>query len=351
MSETPQTTSPNSSDFDSNSVPDSAYEGEQGAGLGAGSADGEPASPTLGAAAQDGAATGSQGVAGTPSPADETAQKPRQNAGTPSSDQKFAPVNNGPTSQQMGLTQAVHEIEKSASTLGWDRPSTVYALVPTSELLELEELPADMRAHLQAGWDGTASALTAVIQEDLPGSDLEDTLAQLAWPDSVVGAAVCTERVMVPPEAQAQAPDDPTEALEYFANHPDRDEVRIVAGVLRTGEAWCAIRARSHDRDDEVAEGSNLVPGLVEALFATFVPAEERGRTGGGCGCGSGAEGGCGCGSGSGSAGGCGSGSAGGCGDGSGDCSGDCGDGSGDCGDGSGDCSGDCGGGGCGCGH
>ncbi len=207
-----------------------------------------------------------------------------------------SPVNNGPTPAQMGLTQAVFEIEKSASALGWDRPSTVYALVPTKDLLGLEELPDDMRAHLKSGWDGTDTSLTAVIQEDLPGSDLEETLAQLAWPESVAGAAVCTERVMVPPEAQEGAPEDPEEAIEYFANHPDRDEIRIVAGVLRTGEAWCAIRARSHDHDDEVAEGANLVPGLVEALFTTFLSADERAAGSGGCG--SGGCGNCDCGSG-----------------------------------------------------
>lgn len=206
------------------------------------------------------------------------------------------PVNNGPTPAQMGLTQAVFEIEKSASALGWDRPSTVYALVPTKDLLELEELPDDMREHLKSGWDGTDSSLTAVIQEDLPGTDLEETLAQLAWPDSVAGAAVCTERVMVPPEAQENAPEDPEAAVDYFANHPDRDEVRIVAGVLRTGEAWCAIRARSHDNDEEVAEGANLVPGLVEALFTTFMSADERMAGSGGCG--SGGCGNCDCGSG-----------------------------------------------------
>lgn len=219
-----------------------------------------------------------------------------------------SPKSNGVTGAQLGLTHAVYEIERAASALGWDHASTVYALVPTGELLALEELPADMRAHLEASWDGTETALTAVIQEDLPGEDLEETLAQLGWPESVAGAAVATERVMVPPAVQEQAPADPVEAVEFFANHPDRDEVRIVAGVLRTGESWCAVRARSHDNDDEVAEGTNLVPGLVEALFTTFMPAEERrpGGCGSGCGCGSG--GGCGSGSGQGDDAGCGGG-------------------------------------------
>lgn len=191
-----------------------------------------------------------------------------------------------------GLRKAVVEIERSAAALGWDHAATVYALVPTRELLAIEELPADVRAQLEAGWDGRDTTLTAVIQEDLPGQELEDTLARLGWPESVVGAAVATERVMVPPEVQAQAPEDPQEAVEFFASHPEHDEVRLVVGVLRTGESWCAVRARSHDNEDEVAVGVNLVPGLVEALYTTFLPAEERAT--GGCGCGG--SGGCGCG-------------------------------------------------------
>ncbi|MDO5729599.1 MAG: PPA1309 family protein [Actinomycetaceae bacterium] len=193
---------------------------------------------------------------------------------------------------ERALRHTVVEIEKSAASLGWDRASTVYALVPTISLLELDELPDDMRSHLRKQWDGTSDALTAVIQEDLPGIDLEDTLAQLGWPDSVAGAAVCTERVMVPTDVQAAAPDDPVEAVEFFANHPERDDVRIVAGVMRTGEIWCAVRTRSHDHDDEVAQGDSLVPGLTDALLTTFAPAEERisydgDGSCGNCGCGS----------------------------------------------------------------
>jgi len=32
----------------------------------------------------------------------------------------------------------------------------------------------------------------------------------------------------------------------------------------------CALRLRSHDHDDEVLTGDNLVPGLTEALAHTL---------------------------------------------------------------------------------
>ncbi|MDO5719452.1 MAG: PPA1309 family protein [Actinomycetaceae bacterium] len=194
-----------------------------------------------------------------------------------------------PSDTEIALAHSVIDIEKSASSLGWDRASTVYALVPTRDLLELDDLPTDMREHLRAQWNGSDAALTAIIQEDLPGTDLEETLAQLGWPQSVTGAAVCTERVMVPPHVQESAPEDPVDAMEYFASHPERDDVRIVAAVMRTGESWCAVRTRSHDSEEQVAQGSNLVPGLTDALLMTFAPADERiASTGcGNCNCGS----------------------------------------------------------------
>ena len=54
--------------------------------------------------------------------------------------------------------------------------------------------------------------------------------------------------------------------------HPDREEARIVAGVLRTGESWCAIRQRAHDEDDMVLTGHDLVPALLQLLHTTLEP-------------------------------------------------------------------------------
>ena len=53
---------------------------------------------------------------------------------------------------------------------------------------------------------------------------------------------------------------------------------RVVAGVLRTGEGWCAIRQRAHDDDTMVMSGADLVPSLLDLLHATFVP-EPEGQT------------------------------------------------------------------------
>ena len=80
------------------------------------------------------------------------------------------------------------------------------------------------------------------------------------------------ERVSLPPSAEEEAVSiaDPQERLAFLQSHPARDDVRIVVGVLRSGEAWCAVRTRSHDRTDAVVQGEAMVPGLIEALGATF---------------------------------------------------------------------------------
>jgi hypothetical protein len=86
----------------------------------------------------------------------------------------------------------------------------------------------------------------------------------------VDGAALVTERVVVPPEVEAQMPADPDQALQFLAAHPARREVRLAAAVLRDGTGGCAVRARNHDRDTDVAVAPDLVPGLLEALAGTL---------------------------------------------------------------------------------
>lgn len=177
-----------------------------------------------------------------------------------------------PTATQIALAQVVVDIERTAARVGWDHAPSLYALVPTVDLLAQPDLPADIEQALRQGWDGSDSHLSAVIQEDLPEDDLEEMLAHLGWPAQVAGAALTVERVIVPPEVEAEAPEDPEAAVEFISHHPQREEVRLAVGVLRSGESWTAVRARSFDSDEKVGQGSALVPSLVEALAASFAP-------------------------------------------------------------------------------
>jgi hypothetical protein len=165
------------------------------------------------------------------------------------------------------LTLAALDTERHVARDGWDQPVRLFALVPTAELLEHEPgLAASLSTH-----DAAAGALSAVEQDDLPeAAGLEDLLARIAWPDEVSGCALAVERIVVPPAAERDLPEDPDAALAAVSAHPGREDVRIVVAVTRDGASRCLLRQRSHDSDDKVALADDLAPGLVQALQSTL---------------------------------------------------------------------------------
>lgn len=166
------------------------------------------------------------------------------------------------------LADVVREVELHAARAGWDQPAQLFALVDTADLVQREP----QLAELLGVRPGEAGGLTPVEQETVSDS-LEELLPTILWPAEVEGCAVVVEAMTVPP-GTADVPDD-AEAEADAASHPDREEARIVAGVLRTGESWCAIRQRAHDEDDMVLTGDDLVPALLELLHTTLEPDGE----------------------------------------------------------------------------
>ena len=147
-------------------------------------------------------------------------------------------------------------------------PRGLFALVRTAGLVEREP---QLRDQVGGGGDSEDDGLTAIEQEGLPHtSSLESILGRLAWPEEVDGVALAVERLVVPPEADRDLPEDPDLAAEVLAAHPDRKDVRLLVAVLRDGESTCLLRQRDHDTDDKVASGPDIAPGLVHALRATL---------------------------------------------------------------------------------
>ena len=166
------------------------------------------------------------------------------------------------------LRAAVREIEAHASEAGWDQPARLYALVPTSDLVVREPaLAAAMGLDEVSG----AGSLTPVEQEDVPVEEsLESVLERIMWPAEVFGCAAVVERLVLPPTADGHLPADPEAAGRYAAEHPEREEVRIVAGATRAGSTYCALRMRTHDDALSVLESPDLVPALLELLRSTL---------------------------------------------------------------------------------
>ena len=166
------------------------------------------------------------------------------------------------------LAAAVLEIESHIAGEGWDQPARLYALVDTAELVRREPALASMMGLDAASAQGS---LTPVEQDQLaPDQPLEVVLESIVWPEEVAGCAAVVERLVLPPDADAHIPEDQAAAEEFAREHPDRQEVRIVAGATRAGATYCALRLRSHDDDQSVVGGGDLVPALLQLLRATL---------------------------------------------------------------------------------
>lgn len=174
------------------------------------------------------------------------------------------------------LTQAVLEIDEYAAGVGWDQPTRLFALVDTVQLRAQEP---ELAGQLGFGDSGQqpGSSLTPVEQDELPtGAPLDEFLATIAWPDAVVGCAMTVERLMLPQSAEHSVPEElqqegaEEQLAAWVAEHPERQEVRMTVAVLRDGTRESALRLRQKDAAAEVLTGASLVPGLAEALAATF---------------------------------------------------------------------------------
>ncbi len=161
------------------------------------------------------------------------------------------------------LRRAALEMEAYVAADGWDQTPRLFALVPTADLVSKQPDLADQLAS-------DSGEITLVEQDGVPvDRPLEDLLTEIAWPESVIGCAAVLERIMLPPEAEEQLPDEVDAMLAAAAEHPDRQEVRLIAAVTRDGSAHSAVRAREPE-DAELLEGPDLVPGLIEQLRQTL---------------------------------------------------------------------------------
>ena len=166
------------------------------------------------------------------------------------------------------LAAVVLELENHTAAEGWDQPARLYALVDTAQLVEREPALAAAMGLDVASAEGS---FTPVEQDQLaPDQPLEVALESIAWPPNVAGCAAVVERLVLPPDADEHIPEDRASAEEFAREHPDRQEVRIVAGATRAGATYCALRLRAHDDDQSVVGGADLVPGLLQLLVATL---------------------------------------------------------------------------------
>ena len=169
------------------------------------------------------------------------------------------------------LEGVVIDLERHSAEAGWDVPPRLFALVEAAELRRHEPALAE-----ELGISPGADSIAAIEQPPLPGSDaaaIEDLLGTIAWPARVDGCALVLERIVLPPEAEADLPGEAGDLDGWAVEHPRREDVRVAVGVLRDGSRHSVLRLRRHDDDAAVLSGPDLVPALADALAATLVPA------------------------------------------------------------------------------
>ena len=175
--------------------------------------------------------------------------------------------------EQILLEAVAAEIEAYVGLAGWDLPPALFALVPT-RLLIADPAAAPLLGDL-AGSDPSeiaAGSITPVAQEELPDGPLDEVLAQIGWPEEVVGCALVQEIVLLPPSAEPELDDLAVESVPAAAlEHPERREGRLVVAVLRDGRAASILRLRgTAEAGDDLLTGPDLAPNLVAALSATL---------------------------------------------------------------------------------
>ncbi len=176
--------------------------------------------------------------------------------------------------QSAALTASLMEIERHIDPAGWEQPPLLFALVRTAELEAAEPQLANDTSGI-----ALEDRISAIQQDEFdPGDDVVGELARVAWPDAVVGCALSLVRSFLPPEAEQDLPSSPAEAEDWVQNHPQRQDVRAVVGVLRDGTAQAVARLQSHP--DDLLSGAEILPGVVLALTGTFAPVEEATRDG-----------------------------------------------------------------------
>lgn len=170
-------------------------------------------------------------------------------------------LNTGPASE--ALIGALADVERHVSSVGWDQPARLFALVETARLIKAEPGLSNQLGHLPD------DSLSAVEQDDFhAGDDLISVLGRITWSDAVDGCAIAVERAFLPPECENQVPDEPNAAAEFVANHPLKQDVRVVVGALRSGQTYGL--ARFVNAPEDLMGAEDLVPGLSTALLATL---------------------------------------------------------------------------------
>lgn len=164
------------------------------------------------------------------------------------------------------LNAALREAVDFVHAEGWDRPPTLFALVPAH--LVQDTLAAGGQ---ESDLDAARHPLTLVVQDDLPdhilpgSEELGDYIASAQWPPLVVGAVLAQEIMF---SNAAPGADPSPRPARIFSGIVDGGPERTLVQLRPTEEE---LDADPFAQDKvELLGGENLAPGVIAALRASF---------------------------------------------------------------------------------
>ena len=168
------------------------------------------------------------------------------------------------------LTRCALETELHVAADGWGQRPRLFSLANNGSLLKRQPALRSVLGELDP------DEFSAVEQDvQVTNKTLEKVLATTAWPKDVDGVALVVERVIIPKDESTEAFGTPLTGrsnlvAKRLEERLDREDVRLVVAVLRNEEIITLVRRKNEDDDDKVAIGTNIAPGLVDALKATL---------------------------------------------------------------------------------
>lgn len=162
------------------------------------------------------------------------------------------------------LGSSIKEVAEFVDDRGWGQRPEMFALAPTSLLAESDpSLIHDLDSA------GLTPIEQAPLHEDIDQHPdaLGEIISGISWPDSIVGAILVRQIVVLPPGSNPSQAD----------RNPESQDARLFAGVLRDGRGLSLLQLRPGPDSPAPLQGTvellqyeGLGAELLDALRATF---------------------------------------------------------------------------------
>ncbi len=162
------------------------------------------------------------------------------------------------------LNAALMEAVEFVHAEGWDQPATLFALVPSTLVMDAVDIS-----------DETLNPLSLIVQEDLPdhiqpgSEELGEFIATLRWPEQVVGAILAQEITFVNTAEGASSAPRPARLFSGILSDANGTGAERTLVQLRPSEADLDADPFAQDKP-QLLGGEDIAPGVLAVLRATF---------------------------------------------------------------------------------